>query len=302
MNAEAAVIVKDVSKAFKLDNGNRFQAIEGVNFNCNSKENVCLLGPTGCGKSTILKLISGLRKPTTGEIIVENRKVDGIHAGVCLLFQENTLFPWKTALQNVMFPLDKKKAGKKEKREIAKYFLDYVGLGDFLNAYPYELSGGMRQRVCIAQVLALDVNIIMMDEPFSSLDDYTREILEEEVQIIWVNENKTALFVTHNIETAVFMADRILLMNVRPGRIIKEIPVRLQKPRERTDPDFIRLCAQIRKNIYELVIDNFDVKQASPEAPLCKKIRKRSNVSCCCISRPLKTGGKMDDEFNRFLK
>jgi NitT/TauT family transport system ATP-binding protein len=294
MNAESAVIVKNVSKAFKLDNGNRFQAIKGVNFHCNLRESVCLLGPTGCGKSTILKLISGLRKPTTGEIVVENRKVDGIHAGVCLLFQENTLFPWKTALQNVLFPLVKKRAGKKEKREIAKYYLNYVGLGEFLNAYPYELSGGMRQRVSIAQVLALNVNIIMMDEPFSSLDDYTREILEEDVQIIWVNENKTALFVTHNIETAVFMADRILMMDIRPGRIVKEIPVRLQKPRERADSEFIRLCARVRKIFHELVIDNSDTKQASSEAPLCKNIRKRPNISCCCLSEPLKPGRKLN--------
>jgi NitT/TauT family transport system ATP-binding protein len=247
MADEPNVIVNNVSKTFITERGSLCEALKDITFKCFPRDFLCILGPTGCGKSTLLRLIAGLIQPTQGSVIVENKNVTEPNVNVGMVFQEHSLFPWRTTLDNAAFGLEVQGVPKEERYRVARSFLELVGLKDFMHAYPYELSGGMRRRAALARVLGHGVNILLMDEPFHSLDECIREALEEEVVRILEATRKTVIFVTHNLEEAVFLSERILIMNPRPGFIVKEIRVPLERPRNRLDPKFIQYLLHVRE-------------------------------------------------------
>lgn len=228
------VEVKDLSKVyFDQELEKTVLALRNIDLEVKEGEFICLIGPSGSGKSTLLNLISGFFSPTKGKILVEGREVEGPGPDRGVVFQEYTLFPWLTISQNVEFGLKNIGVKREERRERAHYYLKMVGLSDFIDARPFELSGGMKQRVAIARVLALNPEILLMDEPFGALDAQTRQKLQVELLDIWRKDKKTVIFVTHNVDEAVFLADRVVVLTKRPGQIKRDLWIDLQRPRDR---------------------------------------------------------------------
>jgi len=197
----------------------RFVALENVTLDVSSGEFLTLVGPSGCGKSTLVDLVGGLAKPDGGRILLDGRPVDGPARDRGIVFQQYALFPWRTATRNIEFALEVAGVGRKERRERARYHLDLVGLSAFADRYPHELSGGMKQRVAIARSLAYDPQVLLMDEPFAALDAQTRESLQSELLRIWRSTRKTIVFITHGIDEAIVLGQRVAVMTARPGRI-----------------------------------------------------------------------------------
>lgn len=206
-------------------------ALEDVTFRVDKREFMAIVGPSGCGKTTLLKLIAGLLEPTSGHITFGTAS-DAGRPGTALVFQEHGLFPWLNVLDNVAFGLEMQGVGRQARHERARTFIDKVGLGAFAGSYPHELSIGMRQRVGIARAFVAGAPILLMDEPFGSLDAQTKRVLQEELLQVWKDHLKTVVYVTHDIEEAVLMADRVLVMTGRPGRIREEIAIPLSRPRD----------------------------------------------------------------------
>ncbi|MCI2425696.1 ABC transporter ATP-binding protein [Candidatus Acetothermia bacterium] len=251
------IVIENVSKHFTVNNGNqRLYALDTINLTINEGEFFCLLGPSGCGKSTLLNILAGFLKPTEGRVLIDGEEVTAPNPKYVTIFQEYTLFPWRTVLGNVKFGLEIGGMAKQQQNEIASSFIKLVQLQGFEDRHPFELSGGMKQRVAIARTLAVDPEIIFMDEPFGSLDAITRMEMEEEITRIWQEENKTIVFVTHDIEEAIYLADRIAIMSHQPGRIDNVIRVNLGRPKDRTSDDFL----SIRDKIY----DEFKLKTRKP--------------------------------------
>ena len=209
------------------------QALRGVSLDVGEGEFVALLGPTGCGKSTLLRVVSDLTPPSSGVVEVRGGPAAGArHANEFgFVFQEPALLPWRSALGNVMLPLEVVRYPEQQRRARCEALLGMVGLSKFVNRYPHELSGGMKQRVAIVRALAWNPSILLMDEPFSALDELTKNQLQDELLEIWSRERKTVLFVTHNISEAVYLADRVIVMSPHPGRIVAAIPIELPRPR-----------------------------------------------------------------------
>jgi NitT/TauT family transport system ATP-binding protein len=205
-------------------------ALEDVTFRVQEGEFVCIVGPSGCGKTTLLKLIAGLIKPTSGQIVFLGDPADG-RPRDAMVFQEHGLYPWMTILDNVAFGLEMRGMGRRERRDRAGAFIRQLGLASFANNYPHELSVGMRQRAGIARAFVTDPQLLLMDEPFGALDAQTRLVLQDELLRIWAASNKSVVYVTHDIEEAVLLGDRVLVMTGRPARIREEIPVPLERPR-----------------------------------------------------------------------
>lgn len=257
--SQTKICFKGVSKVFTIRPGSgtgqreqpsNFVALNDVSFDVRAGELVTLVGPSGCGKSTLLDLLCGLTAPTSGRILVDGRPVDGPGLDRGIVFQQYALFPWRTALGNVEFGLEAKGGiPKAERTRRARAFLSMVGLSDFEDRYPHELSGGMKQRVAIARSLSYDPDILLMDEPFAALDEETRESLQRELLGIWQRTGKTIVFITHSIDEAVFLGQRVVVMAARPGRIkaIVDIPIdgRTGDDDIRSRPDFVRLRHQI---------------------------------------------------------
>lgn len=225
------VNIKGIQKVFTQKDNQPLTVLDDINVTIEQGQFVSLLGPSGCGKSTLLSLIAGLSKPTNGEIIVADEKVTKAGPDKGVVFQQAALFPWLSVLDNVMFPL-RKKLGKTERVNIAEKYIQMVQLSKFKHHFPHELSGGMQQRVAIARVLAMNPELLLMDEPFGALDEQTRTVLQRELEHIWLQTNKTVIFVTHSIREAVTLSDRILIMGARPGRIIADISIDLERPRK----------------------------------------------------------------------
>lgn len=225
--------LRNVTKAFSTEEG-EMEALEGINLVVKPNEFLCIIGPSGCGKTTLLRMIAGLDYPSSGEIILDGNEVKGPSPDRGMVFQEFSLFPWRTVLKNVDFGLEIKGMKEKERREIAEKYIELVGLQGFENCYPYELSGGMKQRVAIARALAPEPAILLMDEPFGSVDAQTRNILQEELLEIWKRTKKTVLFVTHSVDEAVYLADRVAVMSARPGCLVKCLGIDIPRPRKRT--------------------------------------------------------------------
>jgi NitT/TauT family transport system ATP-binding protein len=239
------VTIEHVSKVFEKKDGQQMAALKDVNFSIEDKEFICFIGPSGCGKTTLLRIIAGLESATSGEIRLMGEPILGPDPKRGMVFQEYSLFPWRTVLDNIAFGLEMLGMEKDERLNIAEEYLEMVGLTQFRDAYPYELSGGMRQRVAIARALANDPDVLLMDEPFGALDAQTRNMMQLELLEIWEKTRKTIIFVTHSVDEAVFLADRIVMLSSRPGRICEIIPVDLKRPRERTSPEF----AELRRHI-----------------------------------------------------
>lgn len=226
--------INAVTKHFPKKNQSPLVALDNIELTIQDGQFVSLLGPSGCGKSTLLSLIAGLQKPTSGEIYLNETKITKPSPQKGVVFQEPALFPWLNVRENIMFPL-RKKHNKKKQEQIANHFLHLVQLGNFPDSYPHELSGGMQQRVSIARVLAMDPDLLLMDEPFGALDEQTRNVLQQEVEQIWLETKKTVVFVTHSIREAIKLSDRIVIMGARPGRIISDFNVTLERPRKQAD-------------------------------------------------------------------
>ncbi len=229
--------VAGLGKEFELD-GSRVAALQNVNLTIDAGAFVCLIGASGCGKSTLLRIIAGFETATAGEVRIGGRKIEGPGPDRGMVFQDFALFPWLSVRDNIAFGPVERNLPKAEIDAKVEKFIDLVGLQRFANAYPHQLSGGMKQRVAIARVLANDAKIVLMDEPFGALDAMTRERLQEELLEIWQRTGLTVIFVTHSIEEAVFLSDRVIVMTPGPGRIEADIPIALPRPRDVVAPSF----------------------------------------------------------------
>lgn len=230
------LVIENLSKQFKKGD-NEFLALENINLTVKDGEFVTLLGPSGCGKTTLLRIIAGLETYSGGTASLDGEIINGPGPKRGMVFQEYSLFPWKTVLGNVMFGPLMQGFSKEEAESKAITYLDLVGLSEFKNSYPYELSGGMKQRVAIARALANEPEIILMDEPFGALDAQTRNNLQNELLRIWQEEKRTIIFVTHSVDEAVFLSDRIVILTKRPGSVKKIIDIPIPRPRDRTRPE-----------------------------------------------------------------
>lgn len=222
--------------------------LENVNFSVGKGEFLCMVGPSGCGKTTLLKCIAGLRT-YEGEIFIGGEKSEGINKKIGFVFQEFSLFPFRTVKGNMEFGLEIQKQTKKERDNTVESLIDLVQLQGFAHAYPRELSGGMQKKVGIARALATDPEILLMDEPFVSLDAQTRNMLQKELLRIWQRTQKTIVFVTHNVDEAVFLADRVMVLTKRPASIKKEFSVGLKRERDRTSPEFVSIRKEVLKEL-----------------------------------------------------
>ena len=239
-----------VAKTYRTQDG-EVPSLRPIDFQVDDGEFVVIVGPSGCGKTTLLKMLAGLLPPSEGEIRVEGRVVNKPHANVGIVFQSALLLPWRDVLSNVLMPVEVKGLPRAEYEARALALLKMVGLSGFERKYPYQLSGGMQQRVSICRALVHDPKIVLMDEPFGALDAMTREKMNVELQRIQRETRKTALLITHSIPEAVFLADRVLVMSERPGTIAAIYEVTLPKPRSLdvlSDPEFVRLTQQIRRH------------------------------------------------------
>jgi ABC-type nitrate/sulfonate/bicarbonate transport system ATPase subunit len=227
-------------------------ALQATDLDVAENDFITILGPSGCGKSTLLRIVAGLDRQTAGEVMLEGRRIDGPGADRGMVFQSYTLFPWLSVRDNVCFGLRERGLGRAEQLETANAFLNKVGLRGFENHYPKQLSGGMQQRVAIARALANGPRMLLMDEPFGALDHQTRELMQELLLGIWEGEKKTVLFVTHDIDEAVFMGSRVVVMSARPGRIKLDRAVNLPHPRHysvKTTPEFVALKAELTEQV-----------------------------------------------------
>jgi ABC-type nitrate/sulfonate/bicarbonate transport system ATPase subunit len=229
--------VRGVTKRFPVDDG-EIEALARIDLAIDSGEFVCLIGASGCGKSTLLRIIAGFEEPTTGEVSTHGKPITGPGSDRGMVFQDYALFPWMTVNRNIGFGPRQRGLPRAEIAAIADEFVRLVGLEHFADRYPNQLSGGMKQRVAIARVLANDANILLMDEPFGALDALTREQLQRELLQIWARTKVTIVFVTHSVEEAVLLSDRILVMSAGPGRIESDIAIDLPRPRDVSSPEF----------------------------------------------------------------
>jgi NitT/TauT family transport system ATP-binding protein len=239
-----------VEKSFPVG-AQTITALQNIDLDVRRGEFVCLLGPSGCGKSTLLNAVAGFQPPTRGVVMVDGKAVIAPGPDRGMVFQEYALFPWMTVAENVAFGLEVKKLPRAQIAEQVEALLAKLRLQDFRNRYPKDLSGGMRQRVAIARVLALDSPILLMDEPFGALDALTRRTLQDELLRIWEEVGKTILFVTHSIEESIYLADRIIVMTYRPGTIKRDVTVDMPRPRDGASPEFNRLKRELSQMVME---------------------------------------------------
>jgi len=238
--------VDNVTKIFyDQKRGRGLIALKNVDVIIRKSEFVCLIGPSGCGKTTLLNIVAGFERPTLGEVRHEGEVIDSPSPKRAVIFQDHSLFPWMTVIENIEFGLKSRGITGRQAYREALYYLEMVGLTEFADARPNQISGGMKQKVAVARALALDPDMLLMDEPFSSLDELTRKRMDLELIELWKRERKTVLFITHNIEEAMLLGDRILLMSALPGRIIKEWKVNGARPRDLLSPGLRALREEI---------------------------------------------------------
>jgi NitT/TauT family transport system ATP-binding protein len=248
----AKIRFENVGKVFAA-RGTTVTALDGIDLDVQAGEFLVIVGPSGCGKSTLLDLLGGLAEPTSGRVLVDGRPITGPGLDRGVVFQQYALLPWRTAQGNVEFGLEAKHVPRRERAGRAREYLDLVGLGGFGDRYPHELSGGMKQRVAIARSLAFDPEVLLMDEPFAALDAQTREGLQDELLRIWERTGKTVVFITHGIDEAVYLGQRVVVLTSRPGRIkqVVDVPIAGRSDTEdlRSDPEF----AHYRHEIWGLL-------------------------------------------------
>lgn len=241
-----SLVIEGISKKYKKDN-TELEILRSIDLTVKDGEFVCVLGPSGCGKSTLLNIIAGFEKPSSGRVVLDGKEVSSPGPDRAVVFQENALFPWLKVIENVEFGMKVSGVPKYVRREKALKYLKMMNLTKFKDAFVSELSGGMKQRVSIARALCLDSNILLMDEPFSALDSQSRDILRTETQKIWWNTKKTIVFITHSIEEAVVLADRVILMPASPESEKKEFRVQLARPRKIDSIDVTYMVSSIMK-------------------------------------------------------
>ncbi|MGW1613333.1 ABC transporter ATP-binding protein [Streptomyces sp. NPDC002285] len=250
----ALLAISGLRKVYE-GSGRRVEAVRDLTFTVDAGELVCLVGPSGCGKTTLLKCIGGLLTPTGGEVLLEQRRVTGPPPGMAFVFQEygRSLFPWMRVGENVELPLKQKDLSRSRRRELVRDALESVGLADAVQAYPWQLSGGMQQRVAIARALAYEPRVLLMDEPFAAVDAQTRADLEDLVRGLWRERGITILFVTHDIDEAVYLGERVLVLSASPTVVQEQLKVDLPAERDqlhtRVDPRF----AELRTHVYEQI-------------------------------------------------
>jgi NitT/TauT family transport system ATP-binding protein len=243
-----------VEKVYQTAQG-EVEALSDIDLSVEEGEFLCIIGPSGCGKSTLLRILAGLYQQSTGEVVIHTNGASSRPANA-VVFQEYAIFPWRTVSENVIFGLEMRGIPRAERTERTEQYLNKVGLTQFANHYPYQLSGGMKQRVALARALATDPEILLMDEPFGALDAQTRTVLQEELVRIWEEEQKTVVYVTHSIEEAIMLGDRIILMTARPGKIKSTYEVNLPRPRKlelRTTPEYNQLAQVLWEDLVEEV-------------------------------------------------
>ena len=240
----ALLEIRNLSKLY-MTNGKELEALNEINLDIRENEFICFVGPSGCGKTTLLRIIAGLEEPSSGGVYLNSEQIKGSGPERGMVFQEYSLFPWRTVMDNVAFGPELKGMPKQERYDRAKQYIELVGLVRFESRYPHELSGGMKQRVAIARALVNNPRALLMDEPFGALDAQTRNIMQSELLKIWGEEKKTVVFVTHSVDEAIYLADRIVIMSARPGKIKDVIEVDIARPRNRTSPEVNRIRDRI---------------------------------------------------------
>jgi ABC-type nitrate/sulfonate/bicarbonate transport system ATPase subunit len=244
--------VEDVCKTFEGGRGT-LEALRDIRFTIADGEFISIIGPSGCGKTTLLRILHGLEPATSGVVSVSGKHVEAPSPSSAMVFQQFNLFPWLTVARNVTFGLEIARLPAAERKERTSRFVRLVGLDGFSDHYPHELSGGMQQRVGLARALALDPDVLLLDEPFGALDAITREQLQREIAVILAQSPKTVVFITHNMDEAIFFSDRILVMGTRPGRILEEVRVDLPRPREADAIRASREFATMREHLWSLL-------------------------------------------------
>jgi NitT/TauT family transport system ATP-binding protein len=261
----SAISISHVTQTFPdRTTGGEFVALDDVSIEVPAGEFLTLVGPSGCGKSTLLDLVAGLTTPTSGELTIDGKPITGPGLDRGVVFQQYALFPWRTALANVEFGLEQKRVSRRERAERAREVLALVGLSAFADRYPHELSGGMKQRVAIARSLAYEPEVLLMDEPYAALDAQTREALQDDLLAIWRRTGSTVLFITHGIDEAVYLGQRVAVMTSRPGRIKEVVDIDLPEARAGEDrrgtPEFVRQRHQIWELLQDEVRRSFEAQ------------------------------------------
>ncbi|MEG3007261.1 MAG: ABC transporter ATP-binding protein [Oscillospiraceae bacterium] len=248
--SQPIIEVKNVDKFFpSKDNKDELKVLKNVNLAIEENQFVCLVGASGCGKSTLLRILAGLEEATNGEVLYKNEKHKSPRKEIGMVFQNYSLMPWLNVQDNITLGLDFNKTAKQEKNKIAAEYLEMIGMTEFSQSMPYELSGGMQQRVAIARALANNPDIVLMDEPFGALDAYTRIQLQKELLRIWEKHKKTIVFVTHSVDEAIYLADRIIFVSKTNGGIEKDIYVNMDRPRERKNPEYGKLTEELLEDL-----------------------------------------------------
>lgn len=247
-----SLVIKGVNKKF-ISKHKETYTLDNIDLTFKKGEFICLLGPSGCGKSTLLNIIAGLETPSEGKIYLNDKEINGVGVDRAVMFQESALFPWLKVIDNVEFGMKIAGVPKKERRAKALHYLKMVHLAKFQNSFIHELSGGMRQRVALARALTLDSEVLLMDEPFAALDSQTKNILQTELQKVWLATKKTIIFVTHNVEEAVLLGDRVIVMSTNPGKVKKEFKIELGRPRNIENIDLAYITSQVMKELKEEV-------------------------------------------------
>ncbi|MGQ9760256.1 MAG: ABC transporter ATP-binding protein [Candidatus Methanomethylicaceae archaeon] len=245
-----AIILDSITKIFETGTSS-LEVLKDITFDVDESEFVCVVGPSGCGKTTLLKLICGLESPTSGKVLVYNTPPDPMRQKFGVIFQEDSLLPWRTVIGNVKFGLELKGHTESELEKISKKYIELVGLQGFERYFPHQISGGMKKRVAIARALAINPDLILMDEPFADLDAQTRSLMQKELLRIWSKLNKTVLFITHNVEEAVFLAQRVIVLTRRPSKVKQIMNIDLPYPRARLSPSFISYRERILTAFHE---------------------------------------------------
>jgi NitT/TauT family transport system ATP-binding protein len=252
--------LSEICLSYRTQSGERLLALDHINLQVKAGEFLCIVGPSGCGKSTLLHLIAGLHRQASGQILVDGKQVQGPGIDRILIFQELGLFPWLTVGQNVEFGMKMKGIGRAEREQKTRYYLRLVHLSQFKDSYTHQLSGGMRQRVALARALATEPDVLLMDEPFAALDAQTRDLLHDELERIWAETGRTIIFVTHNVREAIRLGDRVALLTFRPGRVKREFPIDLPRPRVLEDIHVAHAAREILDDLREEINRSLEVE------------------------------------------
>lgn len=253
---KSSINIRNVNRIYKDSDGNKVEALKDVNLEIKPGEFISIIGPSGCGKTTLLRLIAGLDKPQNGELFIDSVPITGADPSRGYVFQQGSLFPWLSVRNNIAYGLRARKVYRKKKDTIANY-IDLVGLKGFEKSYPHQISGGMAQRVAIARALINEPKALLLDEPMGALDSFTRADLQDKLLELWKRDRTTMILVTHDIDEAIYLSDRIVIMTPRPGKISKIIDVDLPRPRQRGSASFLEMRRQI--------LEFFELAQASPQ-------------------------------------